>query len=134
MPSFNGTIDLTKKLKFRLTASKRLTRPRVRNLLPNNTIRFIDPQSEVLNPDSESYAPNEYFNTIQSGNADLVPRTAWSFNTALSYYSKNGGIFTAGGFYRDLRNYAGVIWRYQQPFPGIEEIDNNRYHRDYGEN
>ncbi|MDB4199202.1 TonB-dependent receptor [Polaribacter sp.] len=125
LPSFNGTIDLTKKLKFRLTASKRLTRPRVRNLLPNNTIRFIDPQSEVLNPDSESYAPNEYFNTIQSGNADLVPRTAWSFNTALSYYSKNGGIFTAGGFYRDLRNYAGVIWRYQQPFPGIEEIGIN---------
>ncbi|WP_405603978.1 TonB-dependent receptor [Polaribacter sp. Asnod1-A03] len=122
LPSFNGTIDLTKKVKLRLTASKRLTRPRVRNLLPNNTIRFIDPESEVLNPDSESYAPNEYFNTIRSGNANLVPRTAWSFNTALSYYTKNGGIFTVGGFYRDLRNYAGVIWQYQQPFPGIEKI------------
>ncbi|MGJ8744023.1 TonB-dependent receptor, partial [Polaribacter sp.] len=122
LPSFNGTIDLRKNLKFRLTASKRLTRPRVRNLLPNNTISFIDPSSEVLNPDSESYAPGEYFNTIRSGNADLVPRTAWSFNTAVSYYSKNGGIFTVGGFYRDLRNYAGVIWQYQQPFPGIEKI------------
>lgn len=122
LPSFNGTIDLTKKLKFRLSASKRLSRPRVRNLLPNNTIRFIDPNSEVLNPDSESYAPNEFFNTIRSGNADLVPRTAWAFNTALSYYSKNGGIFTIGGFFRDLRNYAGIVWKYQQPFPGIEEI------------
>jgi TonB-dependent receptor len=122
LPSFNGTIDLTKKIKLRLTASKRLTRPRVRNLLPNNTIRFIDPASDVLNPESESYAPGEYFNTIRSGNADLVPRTAWSFNTALSYYTKNGGIFTVGGFYRDLRNYAGVVWKYQQPFPGIEKI------------
>ncbi|MBU2929863.1 TonB-dependent receptor [Winogradskyella psychrotolerans] len=125
LPSFNGTIDLTKRLKYRITASKKLTRPRVRNLLPNNTIRFIDPDSEVFNPESESYAPNEYFNTIISGNADLVPRTAWSFNNSLSYYSKNGGIFTLGGFYRDIRNYAGVIWRYQQPFPGIEEIGIN---------
>ncbi|MDO7172454.1 TonB-dependent receptor [Mariniflexile sp. AS56] len=124
LPSFNGTVDLTQKLKFRLAASKRLSRPRVRDLLPNNTIRLIDPESELLDPNSENYSPNdpEFRNTITAGNAALVPRTAWSFNTALSYYTKNGGIFTVGGFYRDIRNNSSIIRLLNQPFPSVDQI------------
>ncbi|MBU3011368.1 TonB-dependent receptor [Polaribacter vadi] len=124
LPSFNGTVDLTKKLKFRLAASKRLSRPRVRSLLPNNTIRLIDPESELLDPNSENYSPNDpnFRNTITAGNAALVPRTAWSFNTALSYYTNNGGIFTVGGFYRDIRNNSSILRLLDQPFPSVDEI------------
>jgi TonB-dependent receptor len=124
LPSFNGTIDLTKRLKFRLAASKKLSRPRVRSLLPNNSIRMIDPNSELLDPNSPNYNPNdpEFRNTITAGNANLVPRTAWSFNTALSYYSKNGGIFTVGGFYRDIRNNSSILRILDQPFPGVDQI------------
>jgi TonB-dependent receptor len=124
LPSFNGTVNLTKKLKFRLAASKRLSRPRIRSLLPNNTIRLIDPTSEILDPNSENYSPNdpEFRNTITAGNANLVPRTAWSFNTALSYYTKNGGIFTLGGFYRDIRNNSSILRLLDQPFPSVDKI------------
>ena len=66
----------------RLAATKSLTRPDYYNLVPRRAL-------------------NE--RTLEVGNPDLKPTTAWNYDLFLSFYNKYG-LLTIGGFYKELKN------------------------------
>jgi len=122
IPSFNAKFKIRKNFNYRLSIAKGVSRPRYRDMIPNNDITFLDPESPILDPNSPEYEPDLraslYRGTIRSGNPNLRPYTAWMYDNTFEYYVKNGGQFRASIFYKDIKDFVGRQTIVNQPYPG----------------
>ena len=70
---------------LRLVYSRSISRPRMDWLLPNTAIN------------GSSFS-------VETGNPDLNPQLSDNFDAFLSFYSNEIGLFTIGGFYKNIKN------------------------------
>ncbi len=126
LPSFNANIKIRKNLQYRVSVARGASRPRYRDMVPNNDIQYLDPSSAIFDPNSPDYisdlGTSIYRGTIRSGTPNLEPYTAWMYDNTIEYYVKNGGSFRGSIFYKDIKNYIGQQTIVNQPYPGEEEL------------
>jgi len=84
LPMFQIRYKAFKWADLRLAATKALSRPNFFNLVPWERVRHFE-------------------NSVERGNPDLEHMSAWNFDAILSFYG-NFGLFTIGGFYKELEN------------------------------
>lgn len=87
LPSVNVKFGLTDELLLRFAGSKVLTRPDFANIRPYVTYG-LEPGSGAV--------------TIQAGNPNLNPATAWQFDATLEWYFARVGSLTLNGFYKKV--------------------------------
>ena len=126
LPSFNANFKIKKNINYRVSVARGASRPRYRDMVPNNDIQYLDPASEIFDPTSTEYIPDLassiYRGLIRSGNPNLKPYSAWMYDNTFEYYVKNGGAFRASIFYKDIKNYIGQQTLVDQPYPGVEAL------------
>ena len=126
LPSLNANFQIKKNFNYRISVARGASRPRYRDMVPNNDIEYLDPASALLDVNSPEYIPDlgssVYRGTITSGNPNLEPYTAWMYDNTFELYSKNGGAFVASIFYKDIKNYIGRQTIVDQAYPGEEEL------------
>ena len=122
LPSLNANFKIRRNFQFRINIARGASRPRYRDIVPNNAIEYLDPTSAIFDPNSPEYIPDlaasTYRGTIKSGTPDLEPYTAWMYDNTFEYYVKNGGSFRGSIFYKDIRNFIGQQTIVDQPYPG----------------
>jgi len=84
LPMAHLRYKLTSWFDIRLAATKTLSRPDYFNLVPRESINGDD-------------------RTIERGEPNLKPTRVWNYDAYLSFYS-GLGLFTVGGFYKELRD------------------------------
>lgn len=84
LPQFQVKFSAFKWADIRLAATKSLSRPNFFSLVPWIRVGHFD-------------------NTVQRGDPNLEHMSAWNFDAILSFYG-NFGLFTVGGFYKELEN------------------------------
>ncbi len=85
LPSLHFRHALTENLILRESYNRSYGRPRIGELTLG---RFIDEDGN-----------------IEDGNPDLQPATADNFDIQLEYYTRNGGLYSVGFFYKDIKNF-----------------------------
>lgn len=98
LPSANIAWELNDKMVVRAAVARVMKRPRpedTRAAYGINDIEYDQTTGEIL-----SEGPYESIN----GNPDLNPFTADQIDLSLEYYSKNDGFFSAGVFYKDVKD------------------------------
>lgn len=122
LPSFNVLYKFSKRAQSRFSIARTITRPSVRDLLPRNTILAINPNSAVANPNAPSFDPNDPSSSIRSGVSNLDPYFSWNIDASVEYYTKSGGAFIFGGFYKYLDGY--ILNRIQpnEDYPGEDVL------------
>ena len=76
-------------------------RPNFSDIIPRTVINERDLTQEQLED------PNVIKGTITVRNAGLRPWTADNYDLSLEYYSRSGGLFSAGVFLKEIRNFFG---------------------------
>jgi len=126
LPSFNARFKIRENLNYRFNVSRGAIAPRFTDMVPRNAILFLDPASEIFDPNSPEYiddlSTSTYRGTVTTANPDLKPYSAWMFDNTVDFYSKNGGVIKASIFYKALRNYVGRRILNDQPYPGEERL------------
>jgi TonB-dependent receptor len=98
---------------------------------PDTNVRFAVTRS-FARPNYFDLVPhearNDQENTVTLGNADLSPTTSWNIDVLGEHYFKSVGVFSAGFFHKQLKNYIyvytydqsinGTIYHYTQPLNG----------------
>jgi TonB-dependent receptor len=106
------------------------------NVLPNVQLRYkftdwadlrLAYTNSLSRPDYQAIMPNVYFepgNLGQAGNSKLKPTFSKNYDVSLSFYNNEIGLFTVGGFYKNLDNvfyqtniYYGNLSYYNVSFP-----------------
>jgi TonB-dependent receptor len=87
LPSVNLKLGLSRDVIFRLAGSKVLTRPDFANIRPYVTYS-LEPGSGTV--------------TINAGNPDLKPATAWQFDATLEWYFGRVGQISVDAFYKTV--------------------------------
>lgn len=107
LPSLIGKWDVTDDFKLKAAWTNTLARPKYIDLTPRRMMNFEDSEIEI-------------------GNPELVPTKSMNFDLMAEYYV-NGGLFSAGLFYKDIRDFIvaerlrdqtvdGTLWdRYLRP-------------------
>ncbi len=85
LPMLHLRYKFTDWLDLRLAATKTLARPNFSSLVP---FQIIDDQNRIA----------------RSGNPDLQHTTVWNYDAFVSIYTDKFGLFTLGGFYKELEN------------------------------
>ncbi|RCW92144.1 TonB-dependent receptor [Winogradskyella arenosi] len=126
LPSFNANFKIRRNFNWRISAAKGVSRPRFIDIIPSNEVVYLNPESEIFNPNSPDYEPNLgeslLRGTITSGNPELKPYSAWMYDTTFEWYSNNGGAIVGSVFFKDIKNYIGGQTLNDQAYPGIEEL------------
>ena len=126
LPSFNANFKIKKNFTYRFSVARGASRPRFRDMLPDNEVEYLNPASEIFDPSSPEYITHLDSSlirgTIRSGNPNLEPYSAWMYDNTFEYYVKNGGSFVTSIFYKDIKNYIGRTTLFDQAYPGIEEL------------
>lgn len=74
----------------------------------------------ISRPDYNAIMPNIYFSAgeeAQSGNTKLKPAISTNYDVYLSFYNNEIGLFTAGGFYKEIQD---KFFRTQVYYPHID--------------
>jgi iron complex outermembrane recepter protein len=95
-PSTHFTFNITEPFLIRLAYAKTYGRPDFPNIVPNATITENDISVNPTNP-----------GTINIRNTALKPWTADNYDLSLEYYTRDGGVFTAGVFRKDIKDFFG---------------------------
>ncbi|MEO0973611.1 MAG: TonB-dependent receptor, partial [Pseudomonadota bacterium] len=100
LPSFNLNFDLGNGHLIRAAAGKTLSRPRMDDMRPNNTVSFSFNLSNVISDDPEQgpWKGNQ-------GNPALRPLEANNFDLSYEWYFADDGFLSVGFFYKDLVNW-----------------------------
>ena len=125
LPSFNANFSITRNFNYRVGVSKGVSRPKYKDMIPNNEITFLYPDSKVLDDESDDYNPDavaENTGEIRSGNPELKPYSAWMFDNTFELYSNNGGAVIVSVFYKRIQNYIGRQVMEDQDYPGEEVL------------
>jgi TonB-dependent receptor len=94
-PSLHVNYNVTNNLVFRVAYASTIGRPDFGNILP---LVRVNPDSTQEN-DGVGNLPAT---TIRYNNTGLKPWKADNFDTSLEYYFRNGGVFSAGAFYKEI--------------------------------
>jgi TonB-dependent receptor len=86
MPGAHFKYDLKENQIVRLAWANTIARPNYFDLVPY----------AIFSPDNQ---------TLQRGNPNLVPTTSMNFDLMYEHYFKSVGVFSAGGFYKDVDNF-----------------------------
>jgi len=103
LPSFNVKFDFGNDHLIRFGASRTLSRPEVNQI---NQRSGITPFPDVRTEDPNN--PGDFINTFagfqgtQSGNAQLLPQTAWNLDLSWEWYFNESGSLTINGFYKNI--------------------------------
>ena len=103
LPMVNMIVRPTDWFNVRLAVTKTLVRPSYNDLIPR---LFLD-----LNQSNDG---------VSQGNPGLQPTRSWNYDAYLTFNHKYVGLFTIGGFYKDLE---GVIINVERRITSNEEID-----------
>ncbi len=101
-PSMHLTWHLREDVLLRAAYAKTYGRPDFTNLVPNATIDETDFEDNVPDPDQ---IPGR----INVRNTGLRPWTADNYDLSLEYYTPSGGLFSAGVFRKDIRDFFGNV-------------------------
>ena len=99
-PSVNSTFTISENFLARFGYAKTIGRPAYSNLIPTQTV------AEVLN--AGETATGAGLGTITARNPSLKPWSADNFDLTLEYYTRAGGVFSAGVFRKDIANFFGT--------------------------
>jgi iron complex outermembrane receptor protein len=100
-PSIHTTYSITENILVRLAYAKSFGRPDFLEILPGTTI----------NQDDLSTNPGGTSGSITVRNPGLKPWLADNYDLSLEYYTKSGGIFSAGVFLKEIEDFFGTDQR-----------------------
>ena len=87
IPGINALFKIKKNFNYRFSITRGNSRPRFRNLVPRNNIIFLDPASEIFDPNSPEYiadlGSSTFRGTIRKGDPSLKPRQSWGYDCLL---------------------------------------------------
>lgn len=118
-PSASATINATENLLLRLGYAKTLGRPNYGNILPTLTV------AQVTNPADN--ATGSGLGTIQAKNPNLKPWQSNGYDVSLEYYTRKGGVFSAGVFRKDITNF----FTNTQSIATAQFLEDNNLSQDY---
>ncbi len=101
-PSLHLTYHLKENFLLRAAYAKTYGRPDFTNLIPNSTIDETDFEDNVPDPDQ---IPGR----ITIRNTGLKPWVADNYDLSLEYYTAQGGLFSAGVFRKEIKNFFGNV-------------------------
>ncbi|MEO6244078.1 MAG: TonB-dependent receptor [Opitutaceae bacterium] len=101
-PSLHLTYHLKDNLLLRAAYAKTYGRPDFSNIIPNATVDETDFSDNVPDPDQ---IPGR----INVRNTGLRPWTADNFDLSLEFYTPQGGLFSAGVFRKDIKDFFGAV-------------------------
>lgn len=104
-PSLHLTYDVKENFLVRAAYAKTYGRPNFADVIPNTTIRENDLTQEQLDD------PSVIRGNITVANTGLRPWTADNYDVSLEYYTQQGGVFSAGAFLKDIKNFFGSAVR-----------------------
>ena len=111
-PSVHLTYSVTENFLARLAYARTYGRPNFNQIIPNATVNDLD----------EAADPSGLPGTISLRNPGLKPWTADNFDLSLEFYSRSGGLFSAGAFRKDVRDFFGSSARIATA-ADLEELD-----------
>jgi iron complex outermembrane recepter protein len=101
-PSVHLTYHLKENFLLRAAYAKTYGRPDFTNLIPNATVDETDFEDNVPDPDQ---IPGR----INVRNTGLKPWSADNVDLSLEYYTAQGGLFSAGVFRKEIKNFFGSV-------------------------
>ncbi|MCX6955851.1 MAG: TonB-dependent receptor [Verrucomicrobia bacterium] len=105
-PSLHLNYNATPNAVLRLAYARTYGRPDFSSITPNSTITPND-----VDPTNNSGVPG----TINVRNVGLKPYTANNYDFSAEYYTDAGGLFTAGVFRKDIKNFFATVTRLATP-------------------
>jgi len=111
LPSLNLKLDIPGDHVIRVAVSRTLTRPGVDQL---NERIFVNQNPGQIIPDGAGGTISNFggFQGNATGNAALLPQTAWNFDIAWEWYFDRAGSLTITGFHKEISNFIAF-----QPVP-----------------
>ncbi len=100
-PSLHLNYDLSDKLIVRGAYARTYGRPNLNDVIPTATVDEADLD------DDEIGDPSVIQGNITVRNTGLKPWTADNYDLSLEYYTRSGGIFSAGVFMKDISKFFG---------------------------
>ncbi len=91
LPSVNLSFDLREDLVLRLGSSRVLSRPNPSDLVPREAANQVTTAFDIP--------------TATSGNPNLDPTTAWTFDSTLEWYNDYDGAFVFSFFYKRVKDF-----------------------------
>ncbi|HRE80097.1 MAG TPA: TonB-dependent receptor, partial [Opitutaceae bacterium] len=101
-PSLHLNYDLTENLVLRGAYAKTYGRPNLTDVIPTATVDEADLD------DDEIGDPSIVQGNITLRNTGLKPWSADNYDLSLEYYTKQGGIFSAGVFLKEITDFFGT--------------------------
>ncbi len=108
-PSVHFTYNAKDNLLFRLAYAKTYGRPDFANIIPAATVQEFDLTGAQLND------PTVTKGNITVTNTGLHPWRADNYDLSVEYYTPQGGIFSAGVFRKDIKDFFGTEVRLATP-------------------
>ena len=108
-PSLHLNFQATENFLVRAAFAKTYGRPELTDVIPNATFAEND-----LNEQDQNN-PAIVKGTITTRNTALRPWTANNFDLSFEYYTEGGGLFSAGVFRKDIKNFFGTAVRLATP-------------------
>jgi TonB-dependent receptor len=99
-PSLHLTFNATEALLLRAAYAKTYGRPNFSNIIPNTTVN----QDDDLNQNSENT-----LGRITFSNIGLKPWTADNYDVSVEYYTRHGGVVSAGVFLKEVKDFFGAF-------------------------
>ena len=100
LPTLNLNFEVAENQYIRTAMSKVISRPRMDDMKPNNTVSFDFNDGRVLSGDPE-FSPW----SGNAGNAKLKPLEANQFDLSYENYFADDGYFAVSFFYKDIKNW-----------------------------
>ena len=104
-PSLHLTYEFSDALMLRGAYAMTFGRPDYADITPGATVQEAD-------TDPSQGAPTNVLGTITVRNTGLKPWTAHNYDLSLEYYTKNGGIVSAGVFLKEISDFFGDDQRF----------------------
>ncbi len=104
-PSLHLNYDLTDKLVLRGAYARTYGKPNLNDVIPTATVDEADLDADEIGD------PSVLQGNINVRNTGLKPWTADNYDLSLEYYTRGGGIFSAGVFMKDIQKFFGTAVR-----------------------
>ncbi len=98
-PSLHLNYNLADSLIARAAYAKTYGRPNLNSIIPTATVDEADLEGDELGD------PSIVQGNITVRNTGLLPWSADNYDLSLEYYSRNGGVFSAGIFLKEIQNF-----------------------------
>ena len=102
-PSLHLTYNFTPNFQLRAAYARTYGRADFANVIPNTTID----ENETYN--SASPSPGSFPGVLIVGNPELKPWIAQNYDLSAEYYTDSGGVFSLGGYRKNISNFHDSI-------------------------